>query len=210
LLSCPNFAPDQAQFTPQNRQFVPYFCFCGHYRLPFPEVGHYEKQHTRPAYENRDRFGFVYPSGCGLHFCPRGRQPGPDRRPCGFATEAERSGPPANSGATGTDSGTSIGTVNGTVNDTGTGRHARDCGATSPHTRNGVILVHSRIAAWPPRGFTPFQAFSGGEHQLLLLMQQILAFPVSFVDTARASDKLRPALFRWNSPFEIESAIILN
>jgi hypothetical protein len=48
-----------------------------------------------------------------------------------------------------------------------------------------------------------------GEHQLLLLMQQILAFPVSFVDTARASDKLRLALFRWNSPCEIESAIIL-
>jgi hypothetical protein len=48
------------------------------------------------------------------------------------------------------------------------------------------------------------------KHHILLLMQQILAFPVSFVDTRRASDKLRPALFRWNSPFEIESAIILN
>jgi hypothetical protein len=49
-----------------------------------------------------------------------------------------------------------------------------------------------------------------GHLHILLLMQQILAFPVSFVDTARASDKLRPALFRWNSPFEIESAIVLN
>jgi hypothetical protein len=35
------------------------------------------------------------------------------------------------------------------------------------------------------------------------------SFPASFIDTARASDKLRPALFRWNSPCEIESAIIL-
>jgi hypothetical protein len=35
-------------------------------------------------------------------------------------------------------------------------------------------------------------------------------FPVSFVDLGRAFDKLRLALFRWNSPFEIESAIILN
>jgi hypothetical protein len=45
---------------------------------------------------------------------------------------------------------------------------------------------------------------------ILLLMQQILAFPVSFVDLGRPFDILRPALFRWNSPFEIESAIILN
>jgi len=65
--------------------------------------------------------------------------------------------------------------------------------------------------------FSPFDAekglfrlYSTAGHQLLLLMQQILAFPVSFVDLARASDKLRPALFRWNSPCEIESAIILN
>jgi len=49
-----------------------------------------------------------------------------------------------------------------------------------------------------------------GHLHILLLMQQILAFPVSFVDTARASDILRSALFRWNSPCEIESAIILN
>jgi hypothetical protein len=49
-----------------------------------------------------------------------------------------------------------------------------------------------------------------GGHQLLLLMQQILAFPVSFVDLGRPFDILRPALFRWNSPFEIESAIVLN
>jgi hypothetical protein len=55
-----------------------------------------------------------------------------------------------------------------------------------------------------------FLAFSDGRHQLLLLMQQILAFRVSFVDLGRAFDKLRPALFRWNSPCEIESAIILN
>jgi hypothetical protein len=55
-----------------------------------------------------------------------------------------------------------------------------------------------------------FRHFPTPSHQLLLLMQQILAFPVSFVDTASPSDKLRPALFRWNSPFEIESAIILN
>jgi hypothetical protein len=32
-------------------------------------------------------------------------------------------------------------------------------------------------------------ALSGSEHQLLLLMQQILAFPVSFVDTDRPSVK---------------------
>jgi hypothetical protein len=55
----------------------------------------------------------------------------------------------------------------------------------------------------------PVSAFFSGGHQLLLLMQQILAFPVSFVDTACASDILRTALFRWNSPCEIESAIIL-
>jgi hypothetical protein len=55
-----------------------------------------------------------------------------------------------------------------------------------------------------------FGALFDGGHQLLLLMQQILAFPVSFVDMGRGFDKLRPALFRWNSPFEIESAIILN
>jgi hypothetical protein len=55
-----------------------------------------------------------------------------------------------------------------------------------------------------------FWALSGGRHQLLLLMQQILAFPVSFVDLGRPFDILRPALFRWNSPFEIESAIVLN
>jgi len=40
-------------------------------------------------------------------------------------------------------------------------------------------------------------------------MQQILAFPVSFVDLGRGFDILRLALFRWNSPCEIESAIIL-
>jgi hypothetical protein len=51
---------------------------------------------------------------------------------------------------------------------------------------------------------------TGGGHQLLLLMQQILAFWASFVDLGRAFDKLRSALFRWNSPCEIESAIILN
>jgi hypothetical protein len=48
------------------------------------------------------------------------------------------------------------------------------------------------------------------EHQLLLLMQQILAFRASFVDLGRPFDILRSALFRWNSPCEIESAIILN
>jgi hypothetical protein len=51
---------------------------------------------------------------------------------------------------------------------------------------------------------------TGGRHQLLLLMQQILAFWASFVDLGRAFVKLRLALFRWNSPCEIESAIILN
>jgi hypothetical protein len=56
--------------------------------------------------------------------------------------------------------------------------------------------------------FGRFPRASG--HQLLLLMQQILAFRVSFVDLGRAFVKLRPALFRWNSPCEIESAIILN
>jgi hypothetical protein len=49
-----------------------------------------------------------------------------------------------------------------------------------------------------------------GHLHILLLMQQILAFRVSFVDLARPFDILRSALFRWNSPFEIESAIILN
>jgi hypothetical protein len=39
-----------------------------------------------------------------------------------------------------------------------------------------------------------FSALFGAGHQLLLLMQQILAFPVSFVDTARSSDKF-PARF---------------
>jgi hypothetical protein len=58
--------------------------------------------------------------------------------------------------------------------------------------------------------FALFWAFFGGGHQLLLLMQQILAFWVSFVDLGRPFDILRSALFRWNSPFEIESAIVLN
>jgi hypothetical protein len=49
-----------------------------------------------------------------------------------------------------------------------------------------------------------------GHLHILLLMQQILAFPVSFVDTRLAFVRLHPALFRWNSPFEIESAFILN
>jgi hypothetical protein len=61
------------------------------------------------------------------------------------------------------------------------------------------------------RGYNPlFLALFGGGHQLLLLMQQILAFPVSFVDLDRPFDILRPALFRWNSPFEVKSAIVLN
>jgi hypothetical protein len=51
---------------------------------------------------------------------------------------------------------------------------------------------------------------TAGEHQLLLLMQRILAFRASFVDMSRSFVKLRVALFRWNSPCEIESAIILN
>jgi hypothetical protein len=37
-----------------------------------------------------------------------------------------------------------------------------------------------------------FSALFGGGHQLLLLMQQILAFPVSFVDLGRPFDILRP------------------
>jgi hypothetical protein len=49
-----------------------------------------------------------------------------------------------------------------------------------------------------------------GHLHILLLMQQILAFPVSFVDLGRAFDILRSALFRWNSPCEVKSAIILN
>jgi hypothetical protein len=55
-----------------------------------------------------------------------------------------------------------------------------------------------------------FSALFDGGHQLLLLMQQILAFLASFVDLGRPFDILRLALFRWNSPYEIESAIVLN
>jgi hypothetical protein len=43
-----------------------------------------------------------------------------------------------------------------------------------------------------------------GHLHILLLMQQILAFRVSFVDLGRPFDKFRPALFRWNSPCEIK------
>jgi hypothetical protein len=46
-------------------------------------------------------------------------------------------------------------------------------------------------------------------HHFLLLMQRILSFPASFVDTGRSFVRLRTALFRWNSPCEIESAINL-
>jgi hypothetical protein len=51
--------------------------------------------------------------------------------------------------------------------------------------------------------------FEAGNHHIMFLMQPILAFPASFVDTGRSFVRLRTALFRWNSPCEIESALNL-
>jgi hypothetical protein len=48
------------------------------------------------------------------------------------------------------------------------------------------------------------------EASIIVIDAADFGFSASFVDTGRAFVKLRPALFRWNSPCEIESAIILN
>jgi hypothetical protein len=56
----------------------------------------------------------------------------------------------------------------------------------------------SGCATFSPSGAEKglFRRFpTAGEHQLLLLMQQILAFPVSFVDTAQSSVKFGPLYF---------------
>jgi hypothetical protein len=55
-----------------------------------------------------------------------------------------------------------------------------------------VILEKNEFSLWL---LAIVGTAQNGRLHILLLMQQILVFPVSFVDLARASDKLRPLYF---------------